>query len=628
MSRLRNPFKLRASEKIETDGNFLRLYSPIVLDSLLDKAEKSSLWDNVLYIHSSPGAGKSSLLRVFEPTTLTTLFNRKSDNDYKGIFSILKKLEVVNDNKIRVLGVSLICTRNYEILEELDVSEGIKKRYFLALLNARIVLGTLRAAVNLISSNLPFYEALEAIHFSYDNQDNFFSDLSVPCNGLELYKWASDIEKKIYDAIDSFLPLSEINPHGDNEIFALSILKGSSILYEGKPIVEKILFMLDDSHKLSLNQRTALKKYVLEKRGNFSIWISERLEALEHNDNLRSFEGRDYEELNLERFWSGKTEKFGKILVNIADKRAAMSSDDVNSFKEFLEDNIEEEFFKNDFIKIIENSKKAIDKLTASTPKYQDWLQYMVSFDGSLLEKMLLYKQVEILIYRNIGKPQLALDFALTVQELLDKLNSTLNSTAQLFISNSSKIPYYFGFEDLIKLSSNNIEQFLSFSADLFENMLSNRLSGNRINISSRDQQRILMEVADKKWEELNKVLPDANIVISFLKKVAELCRVETYKPNAPYAPGVTGFAIKQSKKQSSNKEWFEQEQYLPLANIVSICISFNLLEVKEDVNQGEKGKKWDVYYLNRWICLKFQLPLSFGGWRPKSVDELIKWIK
>lgn len=55
MSRLRNPFRLRASEKIESDVSFLRLYSPIVLDALCEKHKDGKLWNNVMYIHSSPG---------------------------------------------------------------------------------------------------------------------------------------------------------------------------------------------------------------------------------------------------------------------------------------------------------------------------------------------------------------------------------------------------------------------------------------------------------------------------------------------------------------------------------------------------------------------------------------------
>lgn len=628
MSRLRNPFRLRASEKIESDASFLRLYNPAILDSIMDRDKDGLLWNNVLYIHSSPGAGKTSLLRVFEPDTLSTLLNNKSAPDSKGLFGLLKKLNVLTDNSIEVLGVTLVCTRNYEILEELDVSNAQKLRYFFSLLNARIILATLRSVVDLENSNAPFSEVLERVNYTYDNRENFFTGLSLPCTGKELYAWASNIERKVYQAIDSFLPLADIQPTGHDELFSLSVLKPDNLLLNGKPVINKILYMLDDTHKLSYTQRTALRKYVIEKRGNFSIWISERLEALDPVENLRSFEGRDYEVLNLEKFWSDRPGKFESVLANIADKRASISTEEVNSFREYLDNDLEEGLFKNSFLEAIESTREKIAKITSYTNKFDHWIKYVESQTGSELDIAILYKKLEILINRNLGKSQLAFDFPLSAQELSDKLKPDLEVSSKLFLANSVNLPYYFGFKNLVKLSSNNIEQFLSFSADMFEEMLSNNLLGYKVNVETNEQEKILAKAVDAKWNELSKILPYANIVMSFLSKLGESCKSDTYKPNAPYAQGVTGFAIKESPNMfDKGLNWFEMEHYQSLINVISTCVAFNLLEVKQII-QGEKDNKNDVYYLNRWLCLKFNLPFSYGGWRHKQTDELLKWTK
>jgi hypothetical protein len=594
----------------------------------MEKDKAGNLWNNVLYIHSSPGAGKTSLLRVFEPDTLNTLLNNKSASDSKNLFSLLKKLDVLTDTSVQVLGVTLVCTRNYEILEELDVSEAQKKRYFFSLLNSRIVLATLRSIVELLNLNSPFNEVLERINYSYENRDNFFSDLTVPCTGGELYKWASNIEKKVYQAIDSFLPLEEIRPQGHDELFSVAILKPEYFQLDGRQIFNKILFMLDDTHKLSYTQRTALKKYVIEKRGNFSIWISERLEALDPIDNLRSFEGRDYEVLNLEKFWSDRPGKFESVLSNIADKRAAISTEEVNSFREYLDNELEEEHFKSKLIESIAETKDRILKITSITNKFDEWIKFVESQQGSELELAILYKKLEILIHRNVGKQQLAFDFSLTEKEFREKLKPDLEVSSKLFLSQPSNLPYYFGFGDMVKLSSNNIEQFLSFSAEMFEEMLSNRLLGNKVNIETDEQEKILKRTVESKWNELGKILPYANNVVNFLTRVGENCKSDTYKPNAPYALGVTGFAIKTKTDMfSKEEEWYLDDIYSPLANVISTCVAFNLLEMKT-ISQGEKGTKNDVYYLNRWLCVKFNLPFSYGGWRHKNIEELLKWTK
>ncbi|AYL95292.1 hypothetical protein [Mucilaginibacter celer] len=628
MSKLRNPFRLRASEKIESDSNFLKLYSPNVLESLQELDKDSKLWNNVVYIHSSPGAGKTSLLRIFEPNTLITLLNNKRAGDYKPLFGILKKMKVVTEDAIEVYGVSLVCTRNYEILEELEVSTAQKKRYFFSLLNARILLATLKTVVNAMPGNRTFSESLDLISFNYDNKDNYFRDLQFPCSGKALYLWASDIEKRIYEAIDSFLPASEIKPIGHDELFIMEVLKPEYFVIPDKELIGRFLFMLDDSHKLSQNQRQLLRKYVIEKRGTFSIWIAERIEALEPIDNLRSFEERDYIELNLEQFWADKQSKFEKILSNIAEKRAATSTEDVNSFGDYLADGLEEQMYTADFLMSINKSKETLKKISNYTAKFDNWINYVDELSLEPLEKAVLYKKLEIIINRNLGKPQLALEFPLAQQELVEKFKAEIDTITDLFIAHENELPYYFGFKNLVRLSSNNIEQFLSFSASLFEEMLSNKISGFQVNLESSDQHRILVNVTESKWNELQKILPFSEQVIHFLSRLGDFCHKETFRPNAPYSNGVTGFAVRDGHSLfRKSGQWYKDEHYESLMNVIATCVSFNLLEIK-DVKQGEGGQLNEVYYLNRWLCVKFNLPFAYGGWRHRTADELNKWTR
>lgn len=627
MSRIRNPFTMRASEKIESAANFLRLYSPTILDALIEKNKNDKLWENVVFIHSSPGAGKTSLLRVFEPLSLKTLFNSKSSSEYKEIYGKLRELDVINEEKIELLGVTLICTRNYEVLEDLDVSSGQKIRFFFSLLNARVILSTLRSILQLHNKTFP--EGLTDISFTYNNETNYFLNLIVPCNGKELYDWASNIERKIYTAIDSFMPLSEVTPDGHDELFAFSVLKPENFRVDNQVAFSKILFMLDDTHKLSFTQRQKLEKYILERRGNFNIWISERLEALDPKENLGSFQERDYEEVNLERFWDNREAKLKQILLNVADKRASLSSEEVNSFQEYIETNLNEEAFKNDFLEVIESTSTEILKITTQTNKFDEWIKYFSDFKGNPLERALLLKKIEILIARHLNKNQLSFDFPYTQDELIEKLKLDLEAPAKLFLSKEKKIPYYHGLSTLINLSSNNIEQFLSFSSDLYEEMLSNKIAGKEITISSLNQEKIIMGMVEKKWNELPKLIPYSKEVIKFLNELGDFSRKQTFQKNAPYGSGVNGFSIKEKKELRliTEDEWIKNPIYEPLINVISTCVSYNLLELKK-TKQGEKGQIWDVFYLNRWLCVRYDLPLSYGGFRHKSPDELIRWIK
>ncbi len=624
--KLRNPFRMRASEKIESEANFLRLYCPHVIESLTLKYNESKLWGNILFIHSSPGAGKTSLLRIFEPQSLLALNSRRSQ-EYSDLYNVLKKIEVFSESGVELLGILHTCTRNYEVLEDLNIPEGTKKRIFFSLINARLILSTLRGILTL--KNLSFPEGLDQIEFKYIDVFNYFKKITVPCSGKDLYNWALQLEKDIYTLLDSFLPFENSGIEGHDELFFLEVLNPKYFTLNNKPICSRFLFMLDDFHKLSSTQRELMIRFSIEKRTNANIWFSERKEALSPKENLGSNRNRDYEELNIERFWQEKPSRFEKTLINIAIKRALLSTENVNSFQENLADEWDEDTINDSLLRAIPKYEGNLLKLAMHFPKFEDWVNYSVTFNGSPLKKAILLKDCEILINRNLGKPQLDLGFTLSKEEFNSIKDNSIDEIAKFFISMEHNLPFYFGFSNLVKLSNNNIEQFLSFSSDLFEEMLSNNLAGKTLSLSPESQEKKIKLIVDNRWKELPRLIPYSRLVINFLEQFSLFAKRETYKLNAPIVQGVTGIAISNLKMTSLFEEvdWETDERYAPLVNVLSTCVAFNLLETR-DIIQGQKGQKHRVFYLNRWLCMKFNLPLAYGGWKSKKTEEILKWIK
>lgn len=620
--KLRNPFLLRASEGIESDASFLRLYSPLVLDYFIEIHAAGKLWNTLFFIRSSPGAGKSSLLRLFEPNSLLTLQNRKSGDEFKEVFKKLEKIEVVTGDEIQVLGVNLTFTRNYELLENFSgIDTGNRERLFYSLLNSRIITATLRSVLSL--KRLRFPEDLSRVQFNYPNTKLYFKKIDVPCNGQILYDWASGIERAIYELLDSFMPSTQTSIEGHNELFSIESLKPEYITVDGKQVFKHILFMLDDLHKLSGKQRKDLISHLLEKRNNASLWLSERLEAL---NNLRTTSGRDYEELNLENYWKDREGKFEKLLNNIAVKRAAESREDV----EFALEPSQNEFDLADLYKEAkEILLKNIAVLTEGTRKFDLWKEYLFNFNGTNQDICELAKQIEILIYRNLAKTELPMEYLLSVQEMEEKKDEKIITAARLFLSKQFNLPYYFGMPMLAKISTNNIEQFLSFGSPLYERMLSLNLNMTNVSLSAKDQDKEIRHIANEKWKELQKVVPESTLVTRFLEKLCTFCYDETFRKTAPYAPGVNGFYIDASRviKLINEEDWLSNEIFDDLQLVLNTCLAFNLLHIKETM-QGKKGQKKNVYYLNRWLCVKFNLPLSYGGWRTKKPDDLLRWTK
>lgn len=625
-NKLRNPFKMRASERIESDVSFLRLYSHVALEALIDKYNKGELWNQIVFIRSSPGAGKTSLLRIFEPNSLHTLFVHRSSPDYRDLFNSLKKLDVISDESVQTIGVILSGTRNYGMLDDLNVSEGQKLRFFYALLNSRLVLAFLKGVCDLHKYSFP--DSLELIRYNFSGKNDFQSfGLPLVGTGRDLHIWASQIERNVQSSIDSFRPLKE-GKVGHDEFFAIDILRPEHFSIASRSICSKILIMLDDAHKFTVSQRDSLIKYLVERRTDANIWISERLEALQPEDHFSSYNKRDYQEVNLERFWATRQAQFEKILMLVASKRAAMSTDQINSFFENLETDLEEDLYESKIKSALDSTKANIIKMTSYSSKFDAWQKYIGTLEGHPLEIILVLKQIEILISRNLGKSQLAFDFPLTIEELKERMDGSTAAAALLFLSREYRIPYYYGFKNLAKISTNNIEQFLAFSSELFEGILSNGIAGAQVLLSTEIQEKIIKKVVDEKWRELPKLIPQSNQVITFLTEFGNFSHKETYKPNSPYAPGVTGFAVVDNPSAGLIPEepWLKNAIHQRLVNVLSTCLAYNLLDVKE-VNQGTKGKIWKVFYLNRWICIKFNLPLNYGGWRQRKADELLKWI-
>lgn len=618
----RNPFLLRASERIESDAGFLRLYSPMILDYFIDNLGRVEIWNSLFFIRSSPGAGKSSLLRLFEPSSLLTLLSRKSGDEFKEVFRKLQKIGAVSDDRINVLGVSLTFTRNYELLENFsDLNPGIRERLFYSLLNSRIITASLRAILSI--SKLRFPDDLHKIQLNYSDEKLYFKKISTPCNGQVLYDWAAGIEKSIYDLLDSFLPVNSTTIEGHSELFSLEVLRSEYINVEGIQLFDRILFMFDDVHKLSSKQRDSLITHLIEKRNSTSIWLSERLEAL---NNLKTSRGRDYEELNLENYWKDRESKFEKLLTNIADKRASQSKEEI----EFaLDDQQNELELSHTFKEAKEILFSRITELTKETIRFNRWINYLYEFEGTDQELCELALQIEILIQRNIAKNEIPLEYELSLEELQAKKDEKVIQAARLFLSRQFGIPYYFGMNMLAKLSTNNVEQFLSFSAPLYERMLSLNLNLSTISISAQVQDREIKKIANDKWNELGKMVPHSSLIIRFLRNVGTFCAAETFRPTASYAPGVNGFYIDAKRTVSlfNDEDWLNNYFFEDLQITLNTCLAFNLLHLKE-VTQGKKGQKKLIYYLNRWICVKFGLPLSYGGWRSKKPDDLLRWTK
>ena len=137
MKEPRNPFRLRASEHIESDTTFLHLFGPGMLDLL----PKERLLENVRILRSAPGGGKTSLMRLFTPSVLLTLHAYRTRDECRELYQRMQELGVIDESGPRLLGVMLSCARNYAALADMGFDQGRQERLLFGLAECAHCLG-------------------------------------------------------------------------------------------------------------------------------------------------------------------------------------------------------------------------------------------------------------------------------------------------------------------------------------------------------------------------------------------------------------------------------------------------------------------------------------------------------
>jgi len=389
--------------------------------------------------------------------------------------------------------------------------------------------------------------------------------------------------------------------------------------------------MLDDIHKLARRQRDGLIRTLVDFRNTASVWIAERLEALGISEllDVGATANRDYGQItNLESLWRPPSRRFEMTVIDIADRRARTATDvEIGSFAGCLQNSLDGTEWVSSLQGALNTTAGRLKEIGERETRFKDWIDARESMEGTLHEKLLAWRTTEVLIEREKRKRQLAFDFALDRADMEKKDDSAARAAAEIFLMQKFHLPYYFGFTRLASIASSNIEQFLAVAGELFEEAASAALIKRPHDLSPERQEMIIRRVATYWWEEeLPRRIPYSRETRTLVDAIARYAQWETYKPNAPYSPGVTGIALTMADRDKlrSNSFLETRPDAKRLAAVIATCLAHNILEAIPDYAQGYQ--RWMILYLNRLLCVNYRLPLQHGGWRPKSIDELCRW--
>ncbi len=629
MTSYRNPFRYRTSEQEAQQGSrrFIKTFGVGFLDILPEQ-----VWDRLVVIQSAPGAGKTSLLRIFSADSLNDIIARPEE--FKQLHQRMSTLGAIVDGQVRILGIRLALKKDYRAINDLRLEPDRSIKVFFRLLDAQLVREIANTLLELCPDTNPKELRIEP---AVDAADALTQIGGPTVTGLQT--WARTTHRELLTQLDSVMPPKIEHLGGHHASYAIKALSGASFFNGEQPLSLTPLVMFDDAQDLDPGQRRALIEALADRDLRLGRWVAERYQALSHDELIADEQpSRAYLLLRIETAARrltdapgrrrGKTKGFDKLLLDISDLRASHAlyteAEDERHLRALLDVEIEPD--DASLGSAIHHLDERLEQLTAGNLRYEHWLaasQEKHDYSGAIERRA-----IEVLITRDQQRVQGSL-FAvpLTLEELKTRGGGRLNEASALLLRHELNLPFYFGPDKLAKLATENIEQHISLSGELFEEILARVTLAQPLMIEPKRQEAIVREASETLWKDIPSRLADGREIQQLLLNIAAICRADTFRPTVPYPPSPTATAITmRDRERLLDPAWRAntpgaEELFAALAG----AIAHNLLAV--DLDYSVKENRWMVLNVNRLLCPRFGLALGLGGIRERPVETLCAWM-
>jgi hypothetical protein len=619
-----NPFLERMSERT-SDQEFVRLFSPKILERLAEDSFEGA----VHIFRSPPGGGKTTLLRAFTPTALRAFWNARRIPEMSESYQRLLAWGILNEqNGPQVLGVILSCASGYA-----DLPPGtsiVQEGLFRALLDCRVVLRTLRNLATLLSFSST--EQLSQVRLDYKPLETDLKSIPTVTLATELVHWAEKRERAVYAELDSIATKSRSEMPAHLRFESVLWLQSVRFVFNEIEIAPRRMLMIDDLHKLRRKQRATLIEELTEIRPNIPVWLAERSIALgEELLSQGTREGRDLREYALEDLWSpGRgQQQFLTFGQNVLDRRLEAQSEIPSVvFSQYLRSSVQQDDVRDQIVKGFNLFRREISRYRGN-PRYTQWVAHAeTNLNDESVESLRELFTTRILLARDELKRQMSLELApLSTEELDERDSSQVQAASDIFLHEELKIPYYYGIERLCTLATNNVEELLSLAAALYDGLRAKQiLRKAELLLSPSEQEKMLKQVAKQKRDFIPKNHTEGTRAQRLLDAIGSYCKDRTFLPNAPYAPGVTGVRLSHSQLFNLNSGAL-REIGNRLKKVLAECVAENLLVPRQSTASSSR-EGGTIFYLNRTLCMHYDLPLQLGGWQDVDVEELIDWME
>lgn len=625
-----NPFYARASEQIGDVSTFVHTFGAGAIDMLPD-----DVWDRLVILRSTRGAGKTSLMRMFTAESLDWV--RKNRQQLPDSFAQLRNRGVLHENHVHRLGALVSLDRDYPSLLDLPIADPLKHRLFLRLLDVRVLVAVARSALVLTGRAYPKDIGLLRLAVGdLDPRTEAAVNRVGAHTGDDLLDYARQTEREILGLLDTLLvPTVATHIEGHSELYSLELLS-HGIEVDGRRLDAQPLVMFDDGHKLANVQRETLLEQLRRRNPAVARWYAERFEALSDQELLSGLgeSGRDHVLVELDdiarqgRRWFQRG-RHDRVLEDIARRRAASVllgyAQEQREFLDLLDDDRDASLGDRGGTILAELQRRTMEA-AGDDPRYAAWLEGAEKRTG--WDALVHWRELEVLVHRDQERQLGLFESTLTEENFDERSSPAIREGAAVSVAEEFGLPYYGGRRTIVRLASHNVEQFLHLCGDLLAEMFVDISLGRQPQLQLPRQHRVIREASERFWRSIPKTVPQGRDVQALVKEIVNIAKAERAKSTMPYPPGVTGTALLMGERAHLlDPAYRERTPGAPrLFTALASAVAHNVLSAQLDYSV--KGNRYMVLYLNRLLCPRFWLPVGLGSFRERRLQHLIGWMQ
>ena len=613
-----NPFEKRVTEYLRDDEAFLAVVTPEPLATFFQEyAKEGRLYDRLARVIGTPGSGKTTIARLFQFTTLTTLLGNRDMINYRPLIDTLTACGAIDNYRPTLIGGRLPLEAEYRDIWEFDYSNDLKTGLMIKLLQARAVLAWLR---NIQESGVSI-DQIEIIP-----RPDASAALSAigGTTGQNLLDRAHDVELAIYQITAALLPpeIDDIDQEATASYRPFDVIEAFCI--GGRYYRPLIIF--DDAHSLHPDQFKELQRWLSQRELKVSRWILTRFDALAPGDVLSTLKpSREITDIRMQNNSDDRVKQrraFRTMAKDMAGRYLSQmevfNRRHLHSLSDLLQTTA------------VHLSAGKRQQLRERVNRLQ--LRYGISSK----RRSMLEQEVDDYIGKNSEDMRLGILSVLferyakrTQRSLFEddlddpepnrrlKVDAGVADGARIQLLHNYGAPYFFGIDTLCDASSENAEQFLQLAARLVAQSETQLIRGKNAVLTSGVQNSLLRRRAKQMVDEWN--FPQCRFVRRLADGIADECVAKSREGNASLNGGATAFGIPQNDFDDIS------HAFRDLAQVLKYGVAYNAFILVP--NHRTKNRLWCLIELGGVLRLHHGLTLKRGGFLERRTRDLLRLL-